>query len=135
MAKNYRVTVNGSVYDVCVEETGAGAPVFAAPAPVAAPSPAPAAAAAPAPAPAAQPAAPAASAPGAGAPVKAPMNGTILRINVKPGDAVKKDDVICILEAMKMENEIFAPQSGTVTSVVVSQGASVNADDTLITIQ
>ena len=63
------------------------------------------------------------------------MNGTILRVNVKVGDTVKKDDVLCVLEAMKMENEIFAPQAGTITSVVVSQGASVNADDVLVTIQ
>ena len=128
MAKNYRITVNGVVYDVCVEETGAAPAV-----PYAAPAPAPAAAAPAAPAPA--PAAAAPAAPGAGSPVKAPMNGTILRVNVKVGDTVKKNDVLCILEAMKMENEIFAPQDGTITSVVATQGTSVNADDVLVTIQ
>lgn len=136
MAKNYRVTVNGSVYDVCVEETGVGAAPVQYSAPVAVPAAAPAPVAAPAPAPTAAPVPAAVSAaPGEGTPVKAPMNGSILRINVKVGDSVKKDDVICVLEAMKMENEIFSPQDGVVTSVVTSQGASVNAEDVLITLK
>ncbi|MBR1811701.1 MAG: biotin/lipoyl-binding protein [Clostridia bacterium] len=122
MAKNYRITVNGNVYDVTVEETG-----------VAAPAAVPAAAAAPVQTTVAAPAPKAAA--GGGAPVKAPMNGTILKMNVKTGDSVKKDDVICILEAMKMENEIFAPQDGTVTAVVAPQGSAVNADDVIITLQ
>ena len=62
------------------------------------------------------------------------MPGNILKINVKAGDAVKKGDVLCILEAMKMENEIFAPVDGTVTSLPVSKGASVQTDEVLATI-
>ncbi len=118
--KKYNVTVNGVTYEVLVEEVSAAGAV--APAPVAAPAAAPAAAAA-APAPA-----------GAGEAVKAPMPGTIMKINVSVGDKVKKGDIICILEAMKMENEIFAPVDGTVTSLPVSKGASVQTDEVLATI-
>ena len=140
--KNYRVTVNGVVYDVVVEEVNgvqvpyvapAAAPVpVAAPAPVAA-VPAPAAAPAPvaAPAPAAAPAAPAGKA-GANA-IKAPMPGTIIKVNVKVGDTVKKGDVLCVLEAMKMENDIMAPADGVVASVEATQGASVATDAVLVT--
>ena len=121
--KNYNVTVNGVTYTVTVEEIAEG--VTAAPA-----APAPAAAA---PAPAAAPkAAPAASA--AGEAVKAPMPGTILKMNVKVGDKVEKDSLVCILEAMKMENEIFSPVSGTVTAVNAPQGATVNSGDAIVTI-
>ena len=116
--KNYRITVNGVTYDVSVEEMGA----TAAPAPVVA---APAAA----PAPVAKPTAPA-----GGVAVKAPMPGTINRVNVKNGDAVKKGDVLLVLEAMKMENDICAPQDGTVASVNVSQGAAVASNDVLVTL-
>ena len=129
--KHYSVTVNGVTYDVTVEETS-GAAVAAAPvaaAPAAAPAPAPAAPAVPtAPAPA-----PAASAAG-GESVKAPMPGTILRMNVKVGDHVEKDSLVCILEAMKMENEIFSPVSGTVTAVNASQGATVATGDPIVTL-
>ena len=131
--KNYRVTVNGVVYDVVVEEVnGVQVPYVAAPAPVAA-TPAPAAAPAPvaAPAPAAAPAAPAGKA-GANA-IKAPMPGTIIKVNVKVGDTVKKGDVLCVLEAMKMENDIMAPADGVVASVEVTQGASVATDAVLVT--
>ena len=123
--KNYNVTVNGVTYTVTVEEIAEGAVA----APVAAPAPA---AAAPAPAPAAAPktAAPAA----AGEAVKAPMPGTILKMNVKVGDKVEKDSLVCILEAMKMENEIFSPVSGTVTAVNAPQGATVNSGDAIVTI-
>ncbi len=143
--KTYRVTVNGVAYDVVVEELNAGAaPIPAAPAP-AAPAPvahtAPAAPAAPSPAPApapaaqAAPAAPAPAAAPAGATViKAPMPGTIIKVNAKPGDAVKRGDVLCVLEAMKMENDIMAPDDGTVATVAVSAGQTVQTDAVLITL-
>ena len=122
--KNYRITVNGVAYEVSVEELGATAALAA---PVVAPAPVAAVAAAPAPA-----AAPAA--PVAGNAVKAPMPGTINRVNVKVGDAVKKGDVLIVLEAMKMENDICAPADGTVKAVHVAQGASVATDEALVTI-
>lgn len=136
--KNYRVTVNGVAYDVVVEELGAGVAPVVTPAPVYVPAPAPAAAPAPvaAPAPAAAPAPVAAPAPAgkAGATaIKAPMPGTVIKVNVKPGDAVKKGDVLCVLEAMKMENDIMAPSDGVVASVETSQGASVATDAVLVT--
>ena len=123
--KRYNVTVNGVVYDVVVEEVTGGA----APAPVAAPAAKPAPAAAPAPA--AKPAAPAAN---AKCSVSAPMPGNILAVNVKVGDKVEKGAVLCILEAMKMENEVMAPDAGTVTSVTVSKGSTVQAGDVLVTL-
>ena len=132
--KNYRVTVNGVVYDVVVEEVNGAVQVpYVAPAPVAAPAPAPVAA----PAPAAAPAPTAAPAPAgkAGATaVKAPMPGTLIKVNVKVGDAVKKGDVLCVLEAMKMENDIMAPADGVVASVEATQGASVATDAVLVTL-
>lgn len=135
----YIVTLNGKNYEVEVERGQATVlKVEQAPAaPVAAPAPAPAA---PAPAPAAPAPAPAAAQPApqaanvAGEPIKAPMPGTILSIKVTPGAAVKKGDVVVILEAMKMENEIFAPRDGTVAQVVTTQGASVNTGDVLLTL-
>lgn len=121
--KNYRVTVNGVAYDVVVEELSADAVAAPAePARPAAPKPA---------APAQKPAAPAGNA-GANA-VKAPMPGNILKVNVKVGDSFKKGDVLCVLEAMKMENEIMAPQDGTVASVAVSAGTTVASDAVLLT--
>ena len=121
MAKQYSVTVNGTVYDVVVEEVGeSSAPVSAAPV-----SSAPAA-----PKAAAAPKAPA----GAGEKIPSPLNGTILKVNVESGASVKKDDVLCVLEAMKMENDIVAPRDGKITSVAVSKGASVNTGDVLFTI-
>ena len=132
--KKYNITVNGVVYEVEVEEVGevASAPVAA---PAAAPAPA-APAAAPKAAPAAPKAAPAAKPAGkAGATaVKAPMPGTIIKVCVKAGDAVKKGDVLCLLEAMKMENDICAPADGVVASVEVAQGASVETDAVLVTL-
>ena len=122
--RRFSVTVNGNVYDVEVEELGAGAPAAA---PAAAPAPA---------APKAAPAAPKAAAPAGKAgsvTVTAPMPGNILKVNVTPGQAVKKGDVICVLEAMKMENDIPAPEDGTVASVNVQKGASVNSGDVLVT--
>lgn len=126
--KKYNVTVNGVTYEVVVEESGE---VAAAPAPQAPQTAAPAAPKA-APAPAAKPAA---TKPAAGAKtVNAPMPGTILKVNVKVGDAVKKNDLICILEAMKMENEIFAAEDGTVTAINTPQGTSVNTGDAIVTL-
>ena len=130
MSKLYNVTVNGVVYEVEVEEIGAGATVSAPKAPVAAPAAAPAPKAAPAPAPKAAPAA----APGNGTPDTAPMQGTILTVAVSNGQAVKKGDLVCLLEAMKMENEIFAPCDGTVTSVTVSNGQTVATGAVIATI-
>jgi len=130
--KKYNITVNGVVYEVEVEEVGEVAS-----APVAAPTVAPAAAptAAPAAPKAAPKVAPKPTAGKAGATsVKAPMPGNIIKICVKAGDAVKKGDVLCLLEAMKMENDICAPADGVVASVEVAQGASVETDAVLITL-
>ena len=134
MAK-YVVTLNGKNYEVEVEKntakitntTAAAAPA-AAPAPKAAPAPAPVAAPASAPAPA-----PVAAAPAGGANVTAPMPGTVLNVVAPVGTAVKAGDVILILEAMKMENDIVAPCDGTVASVA-AKGTSVNTDDVLATL-
>ena len=122
--KYYNITVNGVAYSVSVEETAAGAaPVAAAPA-------APKAPAAPAAAPKA-----AAPAGAAGAvTVKAPMPGNILDGKVKAGASVKAGDVLVILEAMKMENEIMAPKDGTVTQVLVSKGNTVDTGAPLVVI-
>ncbi len=123
--KKFNVIVNGKSYDVAVEELGEGA----APAAVPAAAPAPAAAA-PAPAPAAAPA----PSVGAGEKVTAPMPGTILDVKVSQGASVSKGDVIMVLEAMKMENDIVAPCDGSVTSIVVKKGDSVQSGDTLATV-
>ena len=118
--KKYNITVNGTTYEVFVEEAGAvaSAPVYTAPS---APTPVAAPAAAPA---------PAAGAAGA-TKVTAPMPGTILAVKVSAGQAVKKGDVICVLEAMKMENDIPAPCDGTIASINVQKGASVAAGDVI----
>ena len=124
--KNYRITVNGTSYDVSVEELSGGA------APVAAPV---AATPVAAPAPAAAPAAPAPAAGGAGSvKVSSPMPGKILAVKANVGDSVKKGQVILILEAMKMENEVVAPEDGTIASIDVTVGASVESGDTLATL-
>ena len=125
--KNYTITVNGNVYEVTVEEgfTGAAsAPKAAAPAPKAAPAAAPKAA----PAPAAAPAAAGSVA------VTAPMPGKILGVKASAGQAVKRGQVLLILEAMKMENEIVAPQDGTVASINVAVGDSVEPGATHATL-
>lgn len=118
--KNLKITVNGVVYDVQVEEadgsTVSAAPVAAAPK-----------AAAPAPV----KAAPAAA---GGEPVVSPMPGTIINVPVKAGQAVKKGDVLVVLEAMKMENEIKAAKDATVASVAVSKGESVDTGTVLVTL-
>ncbi len=133
MARKYRVTVNGKAYDVDVEEMGAGAPA-AAPAPVAAPAPAPAPVAAPAPAAAPAPVAAAAPVAGGAGAIEAPMPGKVLKVLVSQGAPVTAGQLVLILEAMKMENEIYAPAAGTVTQVGCKEGDSVNTGDTLLVI-
>ncbi|MEG1774569.1 MAG: biotin/lipoyl-containing protein [Oscillospiraceae bacterium] len=129
------VTLNGKDYEVEVEQNSANvlsvsdaaakkaapAPVasVAAPAPVAAPKPAPAAPAAPA-------------APVAGTPISAPMPGTILKILVTAGQQVKRGDAVLVLEAMKMENEIYAAEAGTIKQITTTVGAAVSSGDVLI---
>ena len=115
--KAYKVTVNGNVYEITLEVIDK-ADIKTPAAPVAAP------------------AAPASAAPVAagGQSIAAPMPGTILKVNVQAGAAVKKGDVLMILEAMKMENEIMAPADGTVTAVSVAQGAAVEAGTVLCTL-
>ena len=112
--KKYKVNVNGTAYEVEIEEM-TGAPAAA---PVAAPA-----------------AAPAPVASGAGESITSPMPGNILAVNVAAGDAVKKGQVLMILEAMKMENEIMAPRDGKVTAVAVAKGAAVESGALLCTIQ
>ncbi len=127
--KTYNITINGVTYAVEVEEVGtvASAPVAAPVAPAAAP-------AAPKAAPVAAPAAPKASGKAGSVVIKAPMPGNIMKVNVKPGDAVKKGDVLVVLEAMKMENDVCAPEDGTVASVDVAKGATVETDAVLVTL-
>ena len=120
--KNYTITVNGTAYDVTVEEGGAGSVATTA-APKAVPKAAPKAA-------------PKAVAPaGAQGSVKiqAPMPGKILAVKANAGQAVKKGEVVLVLEAMKMENEIVAPQDGTIAGVNVAVGGQVEAGDVLAT--
>ena len=127
----YKVTLNGRTYEVEVEagkamllaEYEAVAPAPVAAAPVAAPAAA---------APAAAPAAPVVT--GAGEAVNAPMPGNILKVNVAVGQAVKEGDVLVVLEAMKMENEIMAPKNGTVTQVLVQKGSTVDTGAPLVVI-
>lgn len=136
--RKFNITVNGATYQVEIEEVGA----FAAPAPQAVPqvaaAPAPQAtpvqAAAPAPAPAPAPVTPAAPVAG-GQQIKCPMPGTILDIPVAQGASVKKGDILMILEAMKMENEILSPADGVVAQIAVQRGASVNSGDLLAVIK
>ena len=128
----YKVTLNGRTYEVEVE---AGKAMlldeYEAVVPAAAPVAAPVAAPAPVAVPAAAPA-PAAAAPVAGEAVTAPMPGNILKVNVTAGQAVKEGDVLVVLEAMKMENEILAPKACTVKQVLVSKGSTVDTGATLV---
>ena len=114
MLKKYRVSVNGQSYDVSVEELAAVS--HAAPAPVAQPVAVPVAG-------------------GTAGSIKAPMPGTILAIKVANGQAVKRGDVLLILEAMKMENEICAPADGSVSQIRVQAGTTVNTGDPMIDLQ
>lgn len=115
--KNYKVVVNGTEYAISIELISEQEAKAAQAAPKAAPAAAPAAAA------------------GEGEKINAPMPGNILAVNVKEGDAVKKGQVLMILEAMKMENEIMAGTDGTVTSVCVAKGAAVETGTVLCTIK
>ena len=146
--KTYIITVNGQRYEVNVEEKGVTPGVTGATPAAAVPSPAVAPASVPAPVAAAPPpppvvplvaAAPTPAAPatrGAAGPgtITAPMPGKVIAIKVKPGAQVKTGQVLLILEAMKMENEITATSAGTVKEVYVSEGASVNVCEPLVTI-
>ena len=124
--KKLNITVNGTTYEVIVEEVGEGSAPAAVPA-------APAAKTAPAaPAPKAQ--APKAQGAAGSVQVKCPMPGTIVKLNFNVGDTVKKGEVLCLFEAMKMENEVMAPQDGTVASVNVTKGQSVQSGDLLYTL-
>ncbi len=123
--KKYNVTVNGNAYEITLEVVDA-ADVKAAPVASAPPAAAPAVEPTPAPA----PVAPVAD----GETVASPMPGTILAVNVQNGATVKKGDVLMILEAMKMENEIMAACDGTIASVNVTKGSSVNTGDVLCVI-
>ncbi len=121
--RNFKVTVNGTTYDVAVEETGsaiaAEAPVVAAPAPAA---------------PAAAPAPKAAAAAGDGTPLKAPMPGMVMNFKVANGAQVKKGEAVLVLEAMKMENDIAACADGVIT-FVAAKGANVSTGEVLAVIK
>ncbi len=129
--KTYQVTVDGQIYAVTVEEMSHVSPAADVPQPKPVPAPQPVAAPKPAPAPAKAPAAPVS---GNGTQIKAPIPGKILTVNVTPGAKVKSGDVMIVLEAMKMENDIMAPVDGTVASLSVQVGTSVNTGDLLVVI-
>ena len=120
--KKYNITVNGVTYEVIVEEAGSApsAPVYSAPVAPAAAAPAPKKAAS-------------STTDGANK-VVAPMPGTILDVKVTVGQSIKKGDVVCVLEAMKMENDVPASCDGVVASVNVQKGATVGANDVIITL-
>ena len=118
--KSYVITVNGTAYDVQVEETGSsGAPAAAAPAAPKAAAPA-------------KKAAPAAAA--GGTPINAPMRGTIVDVKVKVGDKVTNGTVVAVLEAMKMENDIVSDKDGTVAAICVNKGDAVETGAPVVTI-
>ena len=123
MKKRFIVTLkNGNTYDMTVEEVDASAAVTVdAPAAPAAPKAAP-------------PPAPKAASAGSVA-VKAPLQGTVMKVNVKPGDTVTKGAPVAVIEALKMENDVPAPQDGVVASVDVKSGDSVKTDQVLLTLK
>lgn len=125
MIKNYNIVVNGNAYEVQVEELGASVESVAKPQSQSAPQPAVKKAT-----PKKAPAAPT----GGSGSIPAPMPGTISDVKVSVGQSVAKGDILLILEAMKMENEILAPVDGTVKEVKVTKGASVSSGDLLVTI-
>ncbi|MCH5212566.1 MAG: acetyl-CoA carboxylase biotin carboxyl carrier protein subunit [Oscillospiraceae bacterium] len=124
--RKFNITVNGKTYEVDVEEVGGSAPA----APVAAPAPAAAPKAASAP----KAAAPKATGSMGATKVTAPMPGTVVSIKVNVGDKVTKDTLVAVLEAMKMENEIFAGADGVIASVNAAAGDSVNTGDVLVSL-
>lgn len=124
--KKFNIKVNGKAYEVEVEEVGSSAPSFTAPAAPAVSTPVNETKSAPAPAPAPVNA--------GSSSIKAPMPGTINAVKVTAGESIKKGQVVAVLEAMKMENEIMAPEDAVVASVAVSQGQSVNTGDVIVTL-
>ena len=141
--RKFIINVNGSSYEVEVEEVFGARAAMPYAAPASAPAPAAAPVPAPAPAPKAEAPAPAPEAPKTSAPsldnvegtkIVAPMPGTILDVRVNVGDSVKKGNVLLILEAMKMENEILAPNDGTIAAINVQKGDSVNANQPMVVI-
>lgn len=135
--KNLKITVNGTAYDVQVEEVSSSAPAAVPAAPAQAAPVAPAAAPAPAanvpaaPAPAAAPA----SVPADAELISSPMPGTIVSVNVTSGQGVKKGDVLLVLEAMKMENEIMAPHDAVIAATHVNKGDSVDSGTPLVSLR
>lgn len=129
--RKFKISVNGKAYEVEVEELGASSAPIAAPAAVPVQAEAPAA---PAPVAEPKPAAPAPAQSAGGIPVSAPMPGTVLSIAVSVGSKVKSGDLLFILEAMKMENEILSPADGTVASINVGEGSTVESGAVVITL-
>jgi len=141
--RKFIITVNGKTYEVEVEELGQTGGVVSTPSVQAAPAapadptppPAPQSAATSEAAKAPEQAAGSQPVPSDAEVIKAPMPGTILDVRVNVGDEIKKGQVLLILEAMKMENEIMAPRDGKVVSIQVTKGTSVNVDDVMLAIQ
>lgn len=130
MARTFRITVDGRVFEVTVEEVGAG------PRPLPSPAPAPLPAEGPAPS-VSRPATreiPAAAGAGGGEVVRAPLPGLVLDVKVEVGQRVRAGDVLCILEAMKMENEVASPIDGEVTAIHQKKGQAVMGGDPLVTV-